>query len=162
VSTGAPQKAADHWLEAIKAEPGYVEARLQLANALRRGGQLEASLVHYDHIIKTDPRVPEAQFGYAASLVRLRRYAEARDRFTAAMNQYPAELAFVNAAARLLAAAPDDRARDGRRALSMAQGLIDRGPRSVEALETMAMAQAEVGQYSAAVTWQRDAIEAAT
>jgi tetratricopeptide (TPR) repeat protein len=160
-SSGQPQKAVDHWLAAVKAEPGYVEARLQLADMLRQGGQLEASLVHYDYIIRTDPRVLEAQFGYAASLARLRRYAEARDRFAAAMVQHPGEPAFASATARLLAAAPDDRVRDGRRALSIAQGLIDMGIRTVEALETMAMAQAEAGQYSAAVMWQRDAIDTA-
>ena len=148
-------------MAAIKSEPGYVEARLQLANALRRGGQLEASLVQYDYIIKNDPRVPEARFGYGAALVRLRRYAEARDRFAAAMNEYPGEPAFAIAIARLLAAAPDAAVRDGRRALPIAQGLVDKGLRSVESLETMAMAQAEAGQFSAAVTWQRDAIEAA-
>jgi tetratricopeptide (TPR) repeat protein len=160
-SSGQPQKAVDHWLAAIKAEPGYVEARLQLAHALRRGGQFGASLVQYDYIIKTDPRVAEAQFGYAASLVRMRQYAEARDRFAAAMIAYPAELDFAHATARLLAAAPDDRVRDGRRALSIMQGLVDRGLRSLEALETMAMSQAEVGQYGGAVVWQREAIAAA-
>ena len=51
--------------------------------------------------------------------------------------------------------------RDGRRALAIIQGLIDRGLRTFDALETMAMAQAEVGQFSAAVTWQRDAMAAA-
>ncbi len=160
-SNGQPQQAIDHWLAAIKSEPGYVEARLQLAHALRRGGQVEASLIHYDYIIRSDPRVPEARFGYAASLVRLRRYAEARDRFAAAMNDYPAEPAFANATARLLAAAPDEAVRDGRRALSIAQSLVDKGLRSFEFLETMAMAQAEVGQFGAAATWQREAIEAA-
>jgi tetratricopeptide (TPR) repeat protein len=160
-SNGQRQKAVDHWLAAIKSEPGYVEARLQLANELRRGGQLEASLIHYDYIIKNDPRVPEARFGYAASLVRLRRYTEARDLFAAAMNEYPGEPAFANATARLLSAAPDEGVRDGRRALSIAQGLVDRGLRSFESLETMAMAQAEAGQFSAAVTWQHEAIDAA-
>jgi tetratricopeptide (TPR) repeat protein len=108
-SNGQSQQAVQHWQSAIKSEPGYVEARLQLAHMLRRGGQFEASLAQYDYIIKADPRVPEARFGYAASLVRLRRYAEARDRFDAAAREYPSELAFAQATARLLAAAPDDR-----------------------------------------------------
>jgi tetratricopeptide (TPR) repeat protein len=128
---------------------------------LRRSGQFQASLGHYEYIVTSDPRVPEARFGYAASLIRLRRYAEARERLEAAMRDDPSQAAFANATARLLAAAPDDRVRDGRRALAMIQGLIDRGVRTSDALETMAMAQAEVGQFSAAVTWQRDAMAAA-
>jgi tetratricopeptide (TPR) repeat protein len=160
-SNGQSQQALEHWQSAIKAEPGYVEARLQLAHMLRRSGQFEASLAQYDYIIKADPRVPEARFGYAASLVRLRRYAEARDRFEAAARDYPSDLAFAQATARLLAAAPDDRVRDGRRALSIVQSLLDRGLRGFDVLETMAMAQAEVGQFSGAATWQRDAIATA-
>ncbi len=160
-SSGRPQQAVEHWAAAIKAEPGYVEPRLQLADMLRRSGQFQASLAHYEHIVTSDPRVPEARFGYAASLIRLRRYAEARERLEAAMRDDPAQAAFANATARLLAAAPDDRVRDGRRALAIMQGLIDRGVRTSEALETMAMAQAEVGQFSAAVMWQRDAMAAA-
>jgi tetratricopeptide (TPR) repeat protein len=162
-SNGQPEQAVAHWFAAIKSEPGYVEARLQLANALRRGGQFAASLPHYDYIIKTDPRVPEAKFGYAAALIRLRRYAEARDRLVAAMSEYPAEPSFAHAAARLFAAAPDDRVRDGKRAMAIIQDLVgSRGLRSSDALETMAMAQAESGQFSSATTWQREAIAAAS
>jgi tetratricopeptide (TPR) repeat protein len=162
-SNGQPEKAVEHWVAAIRSEPGYVEARLQLANTLRRGGQFAASLVHYDYIIKTDPRVPEARFGYAASLIRLRRYAEARDRLVAAMSEYPAESSFALAAARLFAAAPDDRVRDGRRAMAIVAVLVTgKGLRSPEALEIMAMAQAETGQYSSAAMWQREAIAAAS
>ena len=161
-SNGQPEKAVEHWLAAIRSEPGYVEARLQLANTLRRGGQFAASLAQYDYIIKTDPRVPEARFGYAASLIRLRRYVEARDHLVAAMGEYPAEPSFAHAAARLFAAAPDDRVRDGRRAMAIIQVLVNsKGLRSFETLETMAMAQAETGQYSSALTWQREAIAAA-
>jgi tetratricopeptide (TPR) repeat protein len=161
VSNGQPQEAAAHWLAAIKAEPGYIEPRLQLANLLRRSGQFEASLAHYDFITKADPRVAEARFGYGASLVRLRRYDEARERFESGMRDYPAEPAFAEATARLLAAAPDDKVRDGARTLAIAQSLVDRGLRSFDMLETMAMAQAEVGQFSDAVMWQRDAIDTA-
>ena len=161
-SSGEPQKAVEHWSAAIRSEPDYTEARLQLANGLRRAGQLLASLPQYAYIVKTDPRVAEARFGYAASLIRLRRYAEARSLLVAAMTDYPAEASFANAVARLLAAAPDDRVRDGRRAMTIIEGLAgDRGLRSLEALETMAMAQAEVGQYSGAAMWQREAIAAA-
>ena len=160
-SNGQPRQAADHWQAAIKTEPGYIEPRLQLAHLLRRDGQFAASLAHYEYIARTDPRVLEARFGYAAALVRLGRYAEARDRFETAMRDYPDELAFAHATARLMAAAPDEKVRDGRRALAIIQGAIDRGLRTFDALETMAMAQAEAGQFSGAVMWQRDAIAAA-
>ena len=58
------------------------------------------------------------------ALVRLRRYREARDRLADAMNIYPDQPGFAHALARVLAAAPDDGVRDGRRALALVQTLL--------------------------------------
>ena len=77
------------------------------------------------------------------------------------MALYPNELAFARAAARLFAAAPDDRVRDGRRAVTIGQTLLSRQPRTIDLEETLAMASAEVGQYNEAVQWQREAIASA-
>ena len=157
---GSSASAIQHLNAALKAEPGYVEARMLLAHVLRRSGQFEASLPEYDRIVKQDARLPEARFGYAAALIRLRRYAEARDYLVDAMRVYPNELAFANALARVLAAAPDDNVRDGRRALATIQPVIAQ-VRVTDTLETMAMAQAESGQFTEAVRWQKEAIDGA-
>jgi hypothetical protein len=79
----------------------------------------------------------------------------------AAMTSFPNELAFALAAARVLAAAPDIRVRDGGRAMAIARALQSRQPPTIELAEIMAMAAAETGQYGDAVRWQRQAIEAA-
>jgi tetratricopeptide (TPR) repeat protein len=157
---GQPAPAIQHLQAALKAQPGYVEARLLLADVLRRSGQADASLPLYAQVVSQDPRIPEARFGYAAALIRLRRWAEARDYLADAMRVYPNELAFANALARVLAAAPDDKVRDGQRAIATAQSVIAQ-VRATETLETMAMAQAETGQFTEAVRWQQDAIAAA-
>ena len=159
-SLGQSSSAIQHLNAALKVEPGYVEARLQLAHVLRRSGQFEAALPHYAHIVAQDARVPEARFGYAATLIRLRRWSDARDYLVDAMRVYPNELVFANALARVLAAAPDDKVRDGRRAVATVQPVVAQ-VRNRDTLETMAMAQAETGQFSEAVTWQKDAIAAA-
>ncbi len=159
-STGQPAAAVRHLNAALETEPGYVEARLLLAHVLRRDGQFAASLPQYARIVEQDARVPEARFGYAAALIRLGRYADARDYLADAMRLYPNELAFGNALARVLAAAPDDKVRDGHRALSTIQRVLAT-VRASDTLETMAMAQAEVGQFTEAATWQHEAIAAA-
>ena len=159
-ATDQPAAAIPHFQAALKSQPGYVEARLQLAHTLRRSGRPDASLPHYAQIVKEDARVPEARFGYAAALIRLKRYAEARDYLAEAITIYPNELSFANAEARVLAAAPDDKVRDGQRALRFVQAVL-RQVRTSDTLETMAMAQAELGQFTEAVTWQKQAIAAA-
>src|SRR4029453_11187512 len=64
---------------------------------------------------------------------------------------------FPHALARVLAAAPDDRVRDGARALAIATDLL-KTQKTPGLAETMAMALAEVGRFDEAVKWQRDAI----
>src|SRR5204862_8303747 len=105
-------------------------------------------------------RRPAARFGSAAALIGLRRYADPRDYLTDATRTYPNELAFNNALARIPAAAPDDKVRDGRRAVSIMQPVVAQ-IRASDILETMAMAQAELGQFTEAVRWQQDAIASA-
>jgi tetratricopeptide (TPR) repeat protein len=158
---GESQKAIDSFSAAVTSEPAHVDARLGLANVLRRSGQLRPSLTEYERVLTIDPGSVRARFGYAAALIRLNRYVDAGNRLAEGMNLYPNEPAFAHAAARLLAAAPDDRVRDGRRGLAIAQALLNRQPRTIELAETMAMASAEVGQYSDAMLWQREAVEAA-
>ena len=158
---GAHQQAIGDFSAALASEPVNVDARLGLANSLRRSGQLERSLAEYKRILTLDSSVVGARFGYAAALVRLNRYRDAGNWLTEAMALYPNELAFARAAARVLAAAPDSRVRDGARAMAIARALQSRQPPTIELAEVMAMAAAETAQYADAVRWQRQAIEAA-
>jgi tetratricopeptide (TPR) repeat protein len=141
-------------------DPKNLDARFSLANALRRNGRIEESLTQYEEILRADPSVSQASFGYAMGLVRLGRYREARDRLEAAVKAFPDQPGLAHALARVLAAAPDDRVRDGRRALAIVSALM-KTQRSPALTETMAMAQAELGRFDEAVRWQRDAIDLA-
>jgi len=159
-SRGQDTEAIDRYASAVKYQPAYVEARLRLAGVLRRSGRANDALEQYEEIVRLDPRLAEAPIELAITLVRLHRYAEARDRLVAGMRAFPDHPGFPGALARLLAAAPDDGVRDGRRALTLVSGLV-RTDRSTEVGETMAMALAETGQFAEAAGVQRDLIAAA-
>ncbi|MCE2540199.1 MAG: tetratricopeptide repeat protein [Acidobacteria bacterium] len=144
-------------IERFRAAATYDEtlgaARLRLADALRRNGRFEEALAHYRRIGEGD----QAQFGEAMALVRLGRYSEARTRLGVAMARHPEQPAFAHALARVLAAAPDERVRDGQRALDLVQALATEY-KTASVAETMAMALAEVGRFPEAVEWQRFAM----
>ena len=146
---------------AVREDPNYLEARVRLAEALRQGGRLDESLSEYEKANTMDPHSADARFGHAVTLLRLRRYAEARDRLVEGMQAYPTQPAFAHALARLLAAAPDDRVRDARRAVMLTQQLLRQQKQTLDLGETMAMALAELGKYEEAVTLQREVIAAA-
>jgi tetratricopeptide (TPR) repeat protein len=157
---GRNAEAADHYAAAVTSQPTYVQARMRLAGILRRSGRANEALAQYEEVMKIDPRLADAAIENAVTLVRLNRYVEARDLLIAGMNTFPDHPGFPNALARLLAAAPDDRVRDGRRALTLAQKLV-KTDQSLEIGETLAMALAETGQFSDAAGVQRDVIAAA-
>ena len=161
ITSGRENDAIEQLSAAVRYDPSYVEARLRLAEVLRGSERVEESLSQDQEVIRIDPRVAEARFGFAIALVRLRRYQEARDRLIEGMQVYPAEPAFARALARLLAAAPDDRVRNGRQAMAMTQQLLKQH-QTVDLGETMAMALAELGQYDQAATLQREVMAVAT
>lgn len=110
--------------------------------------------------MSVDPRMPDAAFGYSMALVSLGRHHEARERLSEGIASYPAHSGFPHTLARVLAAAPDVRVRDGQRAMTLMKPLLER-QQTLELGETMAMTLAELGQYEEATAFQRDVIAAA-
>ena len=158
--TGRYPQAIARYTAAVRYDPDSTEPRLRLAGLLRRSGRPDDALSQYERVTQINPRVIEAPFGYAMVLVGLGRYREARDRLADGMTAFPEARAFSVALARVLAAAPDDRVRDGRRAMAIMQDLPDEA-RLGDFGETVAMALAEVGQSEEAAAQQRLAIAAA-
>jgi tetratricopeptide (TPR) repeat protein len=156
---GRHQEAMDRFSAAVKYEPGYVQARVGLAGALRQSGRLQEALAQYEEARRINPSFPGTAHGHAMALVRLQRYEEARTMLADAMALHPDQPMFPEALARLLAAAPDARVRDGRRALALVEGLL-KTQQTLELGETLAMSLAEVGQYEQAAVVQRDVIAA--
>jgi tetratricopeptide (TPR) repeat protein len=159
-TAGDDAAALDAFDAAVRVDPASAESQLGLADALRRAGRVEESLPHYAEVLRGNPSASQASFGYAMGLVRLKRYIEARDRLAEAARAYPDQPGFAHALARLLAAAPDDRVRDGQRALSIMNELL-KTQNTLSSAETMAMVFAEIGQWDRAVRWQRQTIDAA-
>lgn len=157
---GDDEGALARYSAAVQSAPDYAQARLRLADVLRRRGRLQDALTEYERVMLADPTLSDATLGRAITLVRIGRYVEARDQLTEAIKVDPDHTGFPHALARLLAAAPDDSVRDGRRALALAQQVV-KVDHSTDGGETLAMALAEVGRFDEAAAVQRDLIAAA-
>jgi len=159
-SSGRGQEAITHLAAAVRFSPGYVEAYQALADAQRRSGRVEQSMSNYAEALRINPLAGEARFGYGMALVRLGRDREARDWFAEATRLQPERADFSHALARLLAASPDDRVRDGQRAQALVEQLL-KNVKTTDLGETLAMALAERGQFEQAASLQRDVMGAA-
>jgi tetratricopeptide (TPR) repeat protein len=158
-SAGRDAEAIAAFTRAVEADPASLESRLSLADALRRNGRDAEAITQYEAVVGANPSASPAHFGLAMAFVHAKRYVEARDELSRASATFADQPGFAHALARVLAAAPDERARDGARALTIAETLL-RSQRTVELMQTMAMALAEVGRFDEAARWQSDAIAA--
>ncbi len=158
---GRHADAIERFTAALHARPGYTEARLRLAASLRRVNRAQESLEHYQQVLAENPNQTEARFGRAMALVQLGRYQEARDRLRADVKAFPDQSVFAHGLARLFAAAPDDRVRDGDRAIALVGALLAKEQRTLDLGETMAMALAAATRYEEAVRVQRDLVRGA-
>ena len=148
--------AIERFAAALRARPSYAEAQLRMATSLRRVGRAKEALAQYQQVLAANADLTEARFGRAMALVQLGRYREARDHLRADAKAHPEQPIFAHGLARLLAAAPDDRVRDGDQAMTLVGELLAREQRTLELGETMAMALAAATRYEEAVRVQRD------
>jgi tetratricopeptide (TPR) repeat protein len=157
---GRDGEAIEQFTTAVRLDTNYVEAHASLADALRRSGRVQESLQHYAIVLTANPAASQMRFGYAMGLVRLGRFVEARDWLKEAVRLHPEQPGFSHALARVLAAAPDDRVRDGREAARLVDALMQSNT-NWTLLETRAMAAAELGQFEEAIRLQQAALAAA-
>lgn len=72
-----PDRAAPHWLEAVRINPENVQARYFLAVELGREGQFDVSAEQFREVIRRQPDLAPAHLNLGVALIQLKRNAEA-------------------------------------------------------------------------------------
>ena len=157
---GRRTEALLHFTAAVEHEPDYLEARLGLVDAYRAAGRPEDALAELDRAVVIAPGFADVWLARGLLLVQLGRYREARDRLDEARARHPGHPGLTDLLVRVLAAASDPGARDGRRALALVEPLLE-APPNPTLDETVGMALAEAGRFAEAAERQRRAIAAA-
>ena len=160
IMSGRHAEAIERYAAAVRHQPDFLEARLALVDAYRAVGRLEDAVAEAERAVEIEPGFADAWLGLGLLLSQLERYREARDRLEEALAIHPDDLRLIDLLVRILAAAPDDGARDGQRAMALASPLL-RAPPNPTLDETVAMALAEAGRYAEAAERQRRAIAGA-
>ncbi|HSM13550.1 MAG TPA: tetratricopeptide repeat protein, partial [Thermoanaerobaculia bacterium] len=154
---GAEGAAIATLRRSLELDPRQTGARSNLAIALLRSGDVRGALEAYQQVAAEDPTHSAARYGEAVCRSRLGQWREARELLENELERRSGGRELEIALARLLAAAPVGELRDGTRALELARAAIAAGE-DLPALETLAMAFAESGDYAAARDAQRRAL----
>lgn len=152
-AAGDLEAAAGHFATALDVAPHHRPALATQAGLRGQLGDYRESASLYRRLIDLDPDNRVARMGEVTALILAGEDAAARSRLEAALKRNPEDQAFLDVLARHLAAAADERVRDGDRAVELAEELYSKVP-TPESMETLAMAHAEAGDFEQAVDWQ--------
>lgn len=151
MQAGGMEKAIEILQEARARNPGNVPILRELAPALFRAGRHEEAIGAYEAMSGSGAMTPQTAFELARAYRLTRRHAEAIEVLEAAVrgNDPPATLRVE--LAWLLATAPEDRLRNGTRALRLVRQVITATMRpTASAQDALAAAHAELGNFEEA------------
>lgn len=153
-SRGDDAAAIAEFERTLAVDPDHTLAQINLANALCRSGHCVDAATWYERAAAAAPGNLALRVGHARALGASGRWTDAAALLEEAHRQRPDDPALRGALARVLAAAPEERVRNGRRALQIARPLLRDRP-TLDEMETFAMVAAENGHFGQAVELQR-------
>jgi len=155
----SPKAARSYFLRALELDPSFRRARFRLATLEQRTGRCESALQHYAQVLESDPTHARARFGHVVCQLREGRWEASLAELELAAANQPEATVLHHLLARILATSSVEGLRDGSRALDLVR-FPKRSRVHFQQIETLAMAYAALGQFSDAVRWQEDAVQA--
>lgn len=151
-------EAIESYRQALAIKPEFPPARYNLGRALELQGKRDEALVEYRQAAILAPYSPTAVNSVGLLLVTTGRTRDAIPYLRKAAELKPDWPVPRNALAWILATHQDSSVRDGVQAVRFAQDAVElSGHRSAEALDTLAAAYAETGDFAAALATARQA-----
>lgn len=159
LKTGQTKAAAEHLQVAVTEIPSYAEAHANLGIALAAEGQYPDALEHFERAIAINPFYTSVFEDMGDAYATQKESAKAAKYSLKALDQKPDDVPLLNKTAWILATAIDPAARDGARAIVLAQHAVDLTERhDAGSLDTLAAALAESGRFDVAVNVAGEAL----
>ena len=149
--------------QALASDAGYAPAHYHLGLVLSRRGNAQGAIREWRSAIDLDPKYAEAHVSLGDALDAQGRTAEALSHWRAGLELQPNDAKALRRMAWALATSPDAAIRDGAEAVAFAVRALElSGGKDAQALDTLAAAYAEKGQFAdAALTARRAQARAA-
>jgi tetratricopeptide (TPR) repeat protein len=160
---GDIQQGFDHLRKAISINPLSVESHYVLGTFTLKQGHAEEALTELERAIEIRPHFASGEEAVASAHEALGNSPEALVHWRKAQSIDPSSTSAMLGIAWVLAVAPEGSVRNGAEAVSWAKKANDLGPATdAGALDTLAAAYAEEGQFSLAVASASRALDLAT
>lgn len=144
----------------VKLEPKDSLTLLQLGMLYSAKKQSARAVEIFTKLVALEPNEWRAWRGRGDAYLNIGRQAEALADYEKAFKLEPKDDGVLNNLAWLLATSPDDKLRDGRRAVKLATEACELSQwKAAHILSTLAAAYAETGDFDAAVKWSQKAVD---
>jgi tetratricopeptide (TPR) repeat protein len=149
---GSLADAITHLQTAVKLEPNYADAHYNLGTAFFQKGEIEAAISEWRKTLSTRPNDAEAHTSLGNGLVQMGLVREAMAHYEEALEIAPDSALALNNLAWILSASPDDKVRDGGKAVALAEQAVEySGAKNAMFMRTLAAAYAEAGRFTEAL-----------
>ena len=144
----------------LEKDPTNVAFRLQLASYYIQDKRPTKAIDIFTKILEEDESHAVARQARADSFLSLGKHAEAIADFEIVLKAKPEDDGVLNNFAWVLATSPDDKLRDGKRAVTLGTKACEATEyKKAHILSTLAAAYAETGDFESAKKWSKTAVE---
>lgn len=158
--SGQNAQAAERYRRVLGVEPDNRNARVNLAQTLFESEDYVAALEELELLLGKEPGDVPLRLAKVGALIQQKRYFDAEATLDEGLELDGNNPQLLQAQARLLATSPQAEQRDGKRAVELAETLVNLEKRP-EYVETLAMALAGAGRFEEAIVLQQALIESA-
>lgn len=149
---GNAKDALSHYQEALRLDPSYSAAQFNYGSALLSAGRCQEALIELQKAKRLAPQNHEIWLNLGAAHLLAGDVAAAIADYEKASEAAPQSVAPLNNLAWVLATQPDSTFRNGPRAVELITRAMElSSPPSIKTLRTLAAAQAESGDFNAAI-----------
>ncbi|HTU24185.1 MAG TPA: tetratricopeptide repeat protein [Pirellulales bacterium] len=139
--------------------PDNAELRLQLGMFYSADKRPQQAIDTFSQILSSDSKNWMAHRGRADAYLNLGKQSEALSDYQAALELQPDDPSILNNLAWVLATAPDEALRDGKRAIELATAAAKATEyKEAHILSTLAAGYAETGDFKTAIQWSEKAV----
>ena len=144
--------AISHLQTAVKLQPNYADAHYNLGTAFFQKGQIEEAISEWRKTLSIRPNDAETHISLGNALVQMGLVREAIAHYEEALEIAPDSALALNNLAWILSASPDDKVRDGNKAIALAERAVEySGDKNAMFMRTLAAAYAEAGRFAEAL-----------
>lgn len=159
---GEDEAAIAEFRETLQLDPKKGEPRNNLAITLLKKGRTEEAIATWQAALQIDPQNADFHANLAVAYLNQNRLAETVSQWREALRLQPDKLAIQLSLAWILSTAPEANVRNGSEARELAQrAFAAAADQNLITYRVLAAAEAETGDFSAALKTARDGIEQA-